>query len=49
MLNPAEARSVLKMVLLAVTAAAALIGAVLLAVPSAEESGYLCLEACSGL
>lgn len=41
--NPGEARSVLKMVLLAITAAA-LIGAALLA---AQED--LCLEACLGL
>jgi hypothetical protein len=42
MLKPGNRRPVLKMVLLAVTAAAALIGAALLAVPSAEEG--LCLD-----
>ncbi len=43
MTTPGHARWVLKMVLLAVTAAAALIGAVLLAVPSAEGV-RLCLN-----
>jgi hypothetical protein len=42
MLKPVDRRPVLKMVLLAVTAAAALIGAALLAVPSAEEG--LCID-----
>lgn len=44
MLKPGDKRLVLKMVLLAVTAAVALIGAALLAVPFAEEGFGLCLD-----
>ena len=44
MMTPEHARWVFKLVLLAVTAAVALIGAVLMAVPSGESGVRLCLN-----
>src|SRR5262245_34734396 len=44
MLKPSNTHLVLKMILLAVTAAAALIGAALLAVPAAQEGFGLCFD-----
>jgi len=44
MMTPEHARWVFKLVVLAVTAAAALIGAVLVAVPSGDSGVRLCLN-----